>query len=430
MDILVVGSGGREHALVWKLKQSPKVGKVYCAPGNGGTEDIAENVPIAADDIERLVAFAVEKKVQLTVVGPELPLTLGLVDAMNKAGIPAFGPSKLAAELEGSKAFAKEFMARHNIPTARYGVFRDVTAAKEFAAGFAGPWVVKADGLAAGKGVIICDTLSEAYKAIEYMLEENAFGQAGACVVIEEFLEGEELSLMAFSDGKTVIPMITAQDHKRIYDGDKGPNTGGMGAYAPAPLGTEALIEQVKREVLEPVVRYMAEEGRVYKGVLYAGLMITAKGPMVLEFNARFGDPETEVVLPMLETDLVDVIEACINGNLDELPVSWKKGACVTVVMAAEGYPGTVRKGDEISGLEQVTEGTWVFHCGTLRKNSEDGKGYRYYTNGGRVLAVTACGDKLTEALAKAYEGVKAVSFNGVQYRKDIAHRALAKINK
>lgn len=424
MDVLIVGSGGREHALAWKLRQSPKVTKLYCAPGNGGTAMLAENVPIAVDDIQKLVAFAVERKIQLVVVGPELPLTLGLVDAMNQAGIAAFGPSRQAAELEGSKAFAKDFMARHGIPTAKYGVFCEVEAAKDFASSLSGPWVVKADGLAAGKGVIICQTLLEAQQAIDHILAENAFGSAGSRVVVEEFLEGEELSLMAFSDGKTVVPMITAQDHKRIFDGDQGPNTGGMGAYAPAPVGTRELVEEVTARVLQPTVKAMAQEGREFKGVLYAGLMITKQGPMVLEFNARFGDPETEVVLPMLETDLVEVMQACIQGNLAELPIKWRSGACVTVVMAAHGYPGEVRKGDLISGLDQVPEDVSVFHCGTRGEV----QGRQYFTNGGRVLSVTAADDTLTGALEKAYEGVKAISFAGAQYRKDIAYRALQRI--
>lgn len=423
MKILIVGSGGREHALAWKLRQSPQTETIYCAPGNGGTAAIAVNVPIQADDIPALVAFASEQNIGLAVVGPELPLTLGLVDALTAAGIPAFGPSKAAAQLEGSKAFSKDFMARHGIPTAKYGIFREVEPAKAFVRSFGGPCVVKADGLAAGKGVLICETETEADAAIDYILAEDAFGAAGASLVIEEFLEGEELSLMAFSDGKTVVPMMTAQDHKRIFDGDKGPNTGGMGAYAPAPVGTAALVAEVEKTVLQPVVDAMAAEGREFKGVLYAGLMITAKGPMVLEFNARFGDPETEVVLPMLKTDLVSTLLACIRGTLDQLPLEWQTGHCVTVVMAAHGYPGTVRKGDRIHGLEQVRPDVMVFHCGTSLQQTQAGKAW--VTNGGRVLSVTATGDTLPLALQKAYAGVQTITFDGMQYRRDIAHRAL-----
>lgn len=423
MKILIVGSGGREHALAWKLRQSPQTETIYCAPGNGGTAAIAVNVPIQADDIPALVAFASEQNIGLAVVGPELPLTLGLVDALTAAGIPAFGPSKAAAQLEGSKAFSKDFMARHGIPTAKYGIFREVAPAKAFVRSFGGPCVVKADGLAAGKGVLICETETEADAAIDYILAEDAFGAAGASLVIEEFLEGEELSLMAFSDGKTVVPMMTAQDHKRIFDGDKGPNTGGMGAYAPAPVGTAALVAEVEKTVLQPVVDAMAAEGREFKGVLYAGLMITAKGPMVLEFNARFGDPETEVVLPMLKTDLVSTLLACIRGTLDQLPLEWQTGHCVTVVMASHGYPGTVRKGDRIHGLEQVRPDVMVFHCGTSLQQTQAGKAW--VTNGGRVLSVTATGDTLPLALQKAYAGVQTITFDGMQYRRDIAHRAL-----
>ena len=423
MKILIIGSGGREHALAWKLAQSPKVQKLYCAPGNGGTGELAENVALAVGDLQAIVDFAVNEAIDLVVVGPELPLTLGLVDALGRADIAAFGPSRLAAELEGSKAFSKNFMEKYEIPTAKYGVFEDVKPAKAFIDQLAGPWVVKADGLASGKGVLICQTIEEAYQAVDYILSEQAFGAAGSRVVIEEFLEGEELSLMAFSDGKTVVPMVTAQDHKRIFDGDRGPNTGGMGAYAPAPLGTAALVEEVTQTVLQPVVTAMAAEGREFKGILYAGLMITDKGPQVLEFNARFGDPETEVVLPLLQNDLVDVLLACINGNLAELPLQWEDGACVTVVMAAHGYPGEVRKGDLISGLSRVSDEVIVFHCGT-EKRLEDNE-ISYYTKGGRILSVTATGSTLQEALMKSYAGVAMIDFDGAQYRKDIAYRAL-----
>lgn len=422
MKVLIVGAGGREHALAWKLKESPLVEKLYCAPGNGGTGTLAENVPIAVDDLPGLVNFAQSQAIDFVVVGPELPLTLGLVDALAQAGIEAFGPSRLAAELEGSKAFSKDFMARHGIATAAYGVYESAPEAKVFARTLEGPWVVKADGLASGKGVIICPTVEEAEAAIDAILTEKSFGDAGQKVVIEAFLEGEELSLMAFSDGQTVVPMLCAQDHKRVFDGDQGPNTGGMGAYAPAPLGTPELVAEAQKTILQPVVDAMALEGRPFKGVLYAGLMVTKEGPLVLEFNARFGDPETEVVLPMLEGDLLPILQACVRGTLEETPVQWKEGACVTVVMAAQGYPQNPRKGDEIEGLDQVPASALVFHCGTRRQ--ED----KLVSAGGRVLSVTALGQDLQEALAQCYEAVETIRFEGAHYRKDIAHRAIRSV--
>ena len=422
MDVLIVGGGGREHALAWKLKQSPKVQKLYCAPGNAGTAGVAENVAIGVADIPAIVAFCVDKGIGYVVVGPELPLTLGLTDALAGAGIQSFGPSKEAARLEGSKAFAKDFMRRHGIPTAGYGVFRsdEAAGAKAFARGLPGPWVVKADGLAAGKGVLICQSLDETDAAIASILDDRAFGGAGDALVIEEYLEGEELTLMAFADGQTAVPMIAAQDHKRIFDGDKGPNTGGMGAYAPAPVGTAELVDRAHKEILAPVVAAMAAEGRPFRGVLYAGLMLTERGPMVLEFNARFGDPEAEVILPMLENDLLDVLLACSAGGLERMPIRWKDGSCVTVVMASAGYPGEPRQGDAIEGLADVPEGVTVFHCGT----SLDASG-RTATAGGRVLSVTARGADLPEAVRLAYAGVGAIRFEGCQYRRDIAQRAL-----
>lgn len=422
LKVLIVGAGGREHALAWKLKESPLVEKLYCAPGNGGTGTLAENVPIAVDDLPGLVNFAQSQAIDFVVVGPELPLTLGLVDALAQAGIEAFGPSRLAAELEGSKAFSKDFMARHGIATAAYGVYESAPEAKVFARTLEGPWVVKADGLASGKGVIICPTVEEAEAAIDAILTEKSFGDAGQKVVIEAFLEGEELSLMAFSDGQTVVPMLCAQDHKRVFDGDQGPNTGGMGAYAPAPLGTPELVAEAQKTILQPVVDAMALEGRPFKGVLYAGLMVTKEGPLVLEFNARFGDPETEVVLPMLEGDLLPILQACVRGTLEETPVQWKEGACVTVVMAAQGYPQNPRKGDEIEGLDQVPASALVFHCGTRRQ--ED----KLVSAGGRVLSVTALGQDLQEALAQCYEAVETIRFEGAHYRKDIAHRAIRSV--
>lgn len=419
LKVLLIGSGGREHALAWKLSQSPKVAQIYCAPGNAGIAQVARCIPLKADDIPSLVKWAVDAEIDLAVIGPELPLTLGLVDAFEKEGIMAFGPTAKAARLEGSKAFAKELMQKYGVPTARYGVFTDVETARNFAREITGPWVVKADGLAAGKGVLICHSLAETDAAIEQVMVDKSFGSAGEKLVIEEFLVGEELSLMAFCDGKTVVPMASAQDHKRVFSGDRGPNTGGMGAYSPAPLATAELVKEVEEKILVPVVKAMEKEGRLFKGVLYAGLMITEKGPQVLEFNARFGDPETQVVLPRLDTDLVDIILAVTAGTLDKIQIKWKPEACVSVVMASAGYPGDYEKGYPISGLADVPQGVLVFHSGT------DFQGDNIVTAGGRVLAVTALGDSIRQAVANAYAGVEKIKFKGAHYRDDIAFRAL-----
>lgn len=418
LNVLLVGSGGREHALAWKLSQSPRIAKIYCAPGNAGIAQIAECVSLWVDDIPSIVKWAVAAKIDLAIVGPELPLTLGLVDALEDAGIKAFGPSKKAAELEGSKAFSKDLMNKYGVPTARYGVFTDCETARNFAREIKGPWVIKADGLAAGKGVLICTTIEEAFAAIDQVIVSKAFGSAGDKLVIEEFLEGEELSLMAFCDGKTVIPMASAQDHKRVFSGDLGPNTGGMGAYSPAPLATHKLVKEVQEKILIPVVQAMEKEGRLFKGVLYAGLMVTANGPQVLEFNARFGDPETQVVLPRLDTDLVEIILAVTEGRLESLNIKWKPESCVSVVMASGGYPGDYEKGIPIFGLDDVPPNVMVFHSGTALKAGE------IVTGGGRVLAVTALGNDLRQAVDNAYQGVKNIKFEGAHYRDDIAHRA------
>ncbi len=418
LKVLIVGSGGREHALAWKLAQSPRIEQLYCAPGNAGISELAACIPVQADDVQGIVAWAQQEGIDLVVVGPELPLTLGLVDALAAVGIRAFGPGAKAAEIEGSKVFAKNLMQKYGIPTAKYGVFTDAASAFKFAREMQGPWVVKADGLAAGKGVLICNTLEETGAAISQVLVERAFGEAGAKLIIEEFLEGEELSLMAFCDGTTVITMVSAQDHKRVFTGDQGPNTGGMGAYSPAPLATPELVTQVEEEILKPVVQALAQEGRLYKGVLYAGLMITADGPKALEFNARFGDPETQVVLPRLKNDLVEVMLAVIEGRLAEIKLEWKPEACVSVVMASEGYPGSYPKGIPIHGLEQVPPGIILFHSGTAKK------GEQVVTNGGRVLAVTALGEGIRAAVDAAYAGVRAISFAGAHFRTDIAYRA------
>ncbi len=419
MKVLIVGSGGREHALAWKLAQSPKISQLYCAPGNAGISEYATCVPLQVDDLAGIVAWAQQEGIGLVVVGPELPLTLGLVDALAAVGIKAFGPTAKAAELEGSKVFSKDLMQKYGVPTAKYGVFIEADKALSFAREMKGPWVVKADGLAAGKGVLICQSIFETEEAIQQVLVKRSFGEAGAKLIIEEYLEGEELSLMAFCDGHTVIPMVSAQDHKRVFTGDQGPNTGGMGAYSPAPLATSELVEHVEQEVLIPVMKAMAKEGRLFQGVLYAGLMITAEGPKVLEFNARFGDPETQVVLPRLENDLLDVMLAVIEGKLSELQLEWKNEPCVSVVMASEGYPGNYPKGKPITGLDQIPAGVLVFHSGTVLSDGQ------VVTNGGRVLAVTALGNDIRTAVDAAYVGVEAISFEGAHYRTDIAHRAL-----
>ena len=425
MNILVIGGGGREHTLAWKLSQSAHTDKLYAIPGNPGMADIAECISdISISDNAALVSFALEKKIHLAVVGPEVPLANGVVDALSKAGVKAFGPSRLAAEIEGSKAFSKDLMKKYGIPTAKYEVFTEAEAAHAYVEQEGAPIVIKADGLAAGKGVIVAMTMDEARSAIDEIMCDKAFGSAGSRVVIEECLVGEEASMLTFTDGNTILPMVSSQDHKRVGDGDKGPNTGGMGTYAPAPVVTPAIVERVQREILEPVIAAMRQEGRVYKGCLYAGLMITKDGPKVIEFNARFGDPETQVVLPLLKSDLVEVMLACVDGTLKECNVKWSSDAAVCVVMAAGGYPKSYRKGDVITGLEEAqAAGNLVFHAGTA---SKDG---RIVTNGGRVLGVVARASDIRKAVDKAYEGVRLIHFADAQYRKDIAHRALERLS-
>lgn len=419
MKILLIGGGGREHALAWKLAQSPRVEKIYCVPGNPGIATVAECVAIDITDNEALGKFALEHSIGLTVVGPELPLTNGLADHFAALNLKVFGPSQKAAQLEGSKAFAKEIMHKYHIPTAASAAFTELDSALAYIKEQGAPIVVKADGLAAGKGVVVAMTVAEAVDAVTMMMRDKAFGSAGNLVVIEEYLEGEEASLLAFTDGITVVPMVAAQDHKRIFDNDQGPNTGGMGTYAPAPVVTPAVWEQVRREVLQPVVDAMRQEGIIYKGCLYAGLMITAQGPKVIEFNARFGDPETQVVLPLLVSDLVDIMEACADGRLADITIEWDDKAAVCVVLAAGGYPGSYNKGDTITGLDQAeSQGAMVFHAGTGSKNGQ------VVTQGGRVLGVTAVANNLREAVDKVYQAVPAIHFDGMQYRKDIAHRA------
>lgn len=424
MKILVIGSGGREHALAWKLKDSPQTEKLYAIPGNPGIAAIAECVPqISLTDNAAVVAFAKENGIDLVVVGPEAPLAGGIVDALAAEGIKAFGPAKLAAEIEGSKAFSKGLMKKYGIPTAKYEVFSDAAAARAYIKAEGAPIVVKADGLAAGKGVVVAMTEEEALAAVDEIMEGEAFGAAGSRIVIEEFMAGEEVSILAFTDGKTIRAMIPSQDHKRAYDGDKGPNTGGMGAYAPAPVAPPALVAEVQKTILEPTIRAMEQEGRLYKGCLYAGLMVTAEGAKVVEFNCRFGDPETEVVLPLLKGDLVEIMLACIDGKLADVEIPWGTGAAVTVVLAAGGYPKAYEKGAEITGLADAeAKGCLVFHAGTAEK---DGK---LVTAGGRVLNVVAEAADIRAAVEKAYRGVERVHFKDAFCRRDIAHRALERM--
>ena len=418
MKVLVVGSGGREHTLVWKLAQSPLVEKVYCAPGNDGMKE-AQLVNIKADDLNALAEFAQKEAIDLTVVGPEVPLTMGIVDLFQEKGLKIFGPSKLAAEIEGSKAFAKDLMAKYNIPTAAYGVFTETDKAIQFAQKIGVPCVVKADGLAAGKGVLICEKMEDAENAIKDILVDNKFGSAGSRVVVEEFLVGQEVSVLAFADGEHIVPMVSAQDHKRIFDNDKGLNTGGMGAYSPAPIYTDDVRAIVEKEVLAKTLEAMKKEGRSFSGVLYAGLMLTADGPKVLEFNARFGDPETQAVLPRLESDLAEIMLAVCEKRLDQMEITWSDNPCVCVGLASGGYRETSEKGKVITGLEKAADNAIVFHAAT---KLVDGN---YQTNGGRVLGISAQDETIVRAITKAYKAVSEISFENMQYRTDIGRKAL-----
>ncbi len=421
MKVLVIGSGGREHALCWKIRQSPRVTALYCAPGNGGIAEVAECVPIAADDVAKLGDFALAKGIDLTVVGPELPLTLGLVDELEAGGLRAFGPRRDGAQLEGSKAFTKALLEEAGVPTARFGVFTDAAAAKAFVTETGTPIVVKADGLAAGKGVFVCADEADAVGAIDQCLRDRVFGDAGARVVVEEFLPGEEASFLAVTDGETVVPLASSQDHKRIFDGDRGPNTGGMGAYSPATIVTPEVHARVMREVLEPVVAGLRRRGIRYQGVLYAGLMIHEGLPRVLEFNARFGDPECQALILRLRTDLVELMQAAAEGRLAGAKLEWDPRPSVCVVIAAEGYPGNVTRGKTITGLEALED--WkegvVFHAGTAARDG------RLVSTGGRVLGVTALGSTLQQAVDSAYAAIRKIRFEGMHYRKDIGARAL-----
>ena len=422
MKILVIGSGGREHTMVWKLAQSPRKPTLYCAPGNAGIESLAICVPVKADDIAGLKAFVQSEQIDLAVVGPEAPLALGIVDEFRKAKLKIFGPTKGAARIEASKIFSKEIMASAKILTAKSQSFDQLAPALAYLDQHELPVVVKADGLAQGKGVVVAATREEAKQAVRDSMEHAVFGQAGQRVLIEQFLDGEELTIMAFTDGRTVVPMLPAQDHKRVGDADTGPNTGGMGAYCPAPLGTAALRDQVTKQVLYPAVEALSRMGCPFQGVLYAGLMVVKGIPYVLEFNARMGDPETQVALPLLKTDLLEVIEAVVEHRLDQLSVEWHDQMAVCVVMTSAGYPGAYSTGRAIHGLPFAPDATTVvFHAGTARTGAE------VVTAGGRVLGITGLGKTLAAAQAEAYRVTRSIAFDGAHYRNDIAHRAFAR---
>ncbi len=427
--VMVVGSGGREHALAWALARSPQVKQVFVAPGNAGTEwpanpdaqglqprAASKNVPFGDDDLPALVAFARREEINLTVIGPEAPLAAGIADMFQTSGLTVFGPSCEAAQLEASKAFCKDFMRQFNIPTGDYAVFEDYHAASDYLKQVAYQVVIKADGLAAGKGVLICQTPDEAQAALDKVMVERAFARAGDKVVIEEKLSGPEISILAWSDGKTVVPIIPARDHKRAFDNDQGPNTGGMGAYAPAPDITPKFIQQIQETILQPTIDGMIKRGSPYVGILYAGLMLTEDGPQVLEFNCRFGDPETQAVLPLLKTDIFEIFQGCVRGRLNQLDIDWSDGACATLVMASPGYPGSYPKGLPIKGLEKAAalEDTVVFHAGTAATDNG------VVTSGGRVLVVSGVGNDLGAALNRAYAGMARIDFEGAHFRRDI----------
>ena len=421
MKVLVIGSGGREHAIVWKIAQSALVQEIFVAPGNAGIKTIAKCVDISATDIDKLIEFVKENKIDFTIVGPEAPLSLGIVDSFEKEHLKIFGPTALAARLESSKVFSKQVMLKAEVPTANCEIFEDAAQAKDYIKDKALPLVIKADGLAQGKGVIIAKTQKEAEDAIYSMLESKLFGEAGARIMIEECLVGEEASILVFCDGKDIVSLASSQDHKRIFDNDQGLNTGGMGAYSPAPIITSKLMKQIMKKIIRPIVDEMNKIGCPYKGVLYAGIMLTEEGPKVLEFNARFGDPETEVILPRLNSDLVSVMLAVVEERLAEIRLSWKRDSCVCVVLSSKGYPGSYEKGKEITGLDSFkgVKNVVVFHSGT---KSDNGK---FFTDGGRVLGVTALGKTIEMAITNAYAAVEKIKFEGIYYRKDIGRRAL-----
>ena len=421
MKILVIGSGGREHALVWKINQSPKVSKIYCAPGNAGISQLAQCIDIGPDKITALADFAQDKKIDLTVVGPELSLSMGIVDEFTKRGLKIFGPTKMATEIESSKVFSKYMMKKYLIPTADYSTFTDTKEAMAYIEKKPFPLVLKADGLAAGKGVFIVRDADEAKAALDSLMNEKIFGDAGLQVIVEDYLEGEEVSVLAFSDGETVIPMVSSQDHKKIFDDDLGPNTGGMGAYTPVPFYDKHAENEVLEGILKPIISGLKKEGREYKGVIYAGLVFTKEGIKVLEFNARFGDPETQVLLPGLETDIVEIFMAVIEGQLAKIDIKWNNNAVVCVVAASGGYPAKYQKGKRISGLEKLENknDSYIFHAGTKFQEEE------ITTSGGRVLGMTAWAENIKEAKRMAYEGMEKICFEDMYYRKDIAQKAI-----
>lgn len=425
MRILVIGGGGREHAIVWALKKSEKVKEIYCAPGNAGIGQLAECVPIPVSRFGDLIQFTVDHAIDLVVVGPDDPLAAGIVDAFEARGIPIFGPRQNAAEIEGSKIFMKDLLRKYNIPTAKYETFTDYASASAYLAEQSAPIVIKADGLAAGKGVTVARTIEEAKQALEDMMVNKVFGESGSQVVIEECLEGQEMSILAFVDGETVQPMVPAQDHKPVYDGDLGPNTGGMGTYTPLPHIPQSIIDEAIETIVIPTAKAMVSEGRPFRGVLFAGLMITKDGPKTIEFNARMGDPETQVVLPRLKTDLVDIILAAMNGRLDQLEIEWSDEAAVCVILASEGYPATYPKGRVITGLDEAAaqEGVELFHAGTSQN------GDQFVTSGGRVLGVVGLGADTAQARERAYKAAATIKFDGAHYRSDIGEKALQGLN-
>ncbi len=423
MNILVIGSGGREHALCWKIKQSPKTADLYCMPGNGGTAECAINCDVDILDNNAVRDFCKEKKIDLVVVGPEVPLSRGITDVLESEGINVCGPSYAASRLESSKIFAKELMGRYSVPTAGFRTFKKAERAEAYIREVGSPVVVKADGLAAGKGVIVAETVPEAVRAVKEILEDKVFGSAGNKIIVEECLRGEEASVLVMSDGKNIIPLVSSQDHKRIHDDDTGPNTGGMGAYSPAPVVDEKLFEEINNTIIRPIIDGLAEEGTPYKGVLYAGVMITELGLKVLEFNVRFGDPETQAILPRLKTDLVDLLMATAKGDLSGIQLEWDDRDCIAVVLASEGYPGKYEKGRRITGIKDAQkEGAIVFHAGT---KVQDGS---LLTSGGRVLSVVGMGDGIRKAIENTYTGVEKIHFEGMTYRKDIGHRAVKRL--
>lgn len=418
MRILVIGKGGREHAIIWALKKSASIAHIYCAPGNAGIAELAECVPIKESEFQQIAQFALDYAIDLVVVGPDDPLADGIVDVLEQRGVPVFGPRKNAAIIEGSKVFTKDLLKKYNIPTAAYESFEDYDAAIAYVRQQGAPIVIKADGLAAGKGVIVAQTLEEAEQALKEIMVDKVFGKSGSQVVIEEFLQGQEMSILSFVDGDVVRPMVPSQDHKQVFDGDKGPNTGGMGTYSPLPHIAQSVIDEAIETIIKPTAEAMVKEGRPFRGVLFAGLMITKDGPKTIEFNARFGDPETQVVLSLLETDLIDIFLATINGRLKDMDIRWSDESAVCVILASGGYPGSYPKGIPIHGLDEVQDSV-VFHAGTALKDGQ------VVTDGGRVLGVTAKGATIEEARAKAYADAERIRFEGMQYRKDIALKAL-----